>query len=300
MKHYLVIDVGGTNIKYATLNEDVQVLNKGEIPTPTTDLDDFMAAIIELVNASKTPLSGLAFSMPGIIDSTQGYMYTGGALSHFLSHIDFAEQLKAKTGLNVSVENDGKCAALAELWKGALQGVNIGMVLTVGTGIGGGLVVNNRLVRGTHFAAGEVSSLPATLKPVNDPFQVWAQINGTPALLKDYQTNKGLDQAINGRQFFEALDANDEVAHASLKRFAQSFALAIFSLQSVLDGEVYAIGGGISAQASFIQAINDALDGFYTQMGGRVPIVRPSIVACQFNNDANLIGALAHHVELFG
>lgn len=299
MKHYLVIDVGGTNLKYATLAEDSTIVDKGEIETPKTNLEDFVTAIEGIFKQSKTALSGIALSVPGVIDSTQGYMYNGGALSHYLYQINLADILKAKTGLNVSLENDGKCAALAELWKGALKGVNIGMVLTVGTGIGGGLVVGKQLIRGAHFAAGEVSSLPVTLQPINDPFRVWAQINGTPALLKAYQAAKGLSAPITGRTFFEAYDQGDKDAHTCLQDFAQSFALAIFSLQSVLDGEVYAIGGGISAQASFIQAVNQQLDTFYEKVVPNLPIHKPKVVACTFNNDANLIGALAHHLDLF-
>jgi len=299
MKTYLVIDVGGTNIKYALINEDVSFVDKGEIETPKTNLEDFVNALVALYDNCKQDLAGIAFSLPGLIDSTKGYMYTGGALSHYLFNVNLADIIQKRTGVPVSIENDGKCAALAELWKGSLKGVDIGMVLTVGTGIGGGLVVGGKLVRGVNFAAGEVSSLPVTLKPNLDPFKFWAQVNGTPALLEAYQKAKGINERINGRQFFEAHAQKDPVAIKVLQEFAQSFALAIFSLQTVLDGDTYAIGGGISSQASFIQAINDAMDGFYAQFDNKIPIQKPKVVACTFYNDSNLIGALYHYFELY-
>jgi predicted NBD/HSP70 family sugar kinase len=298
MKTYLVIDVGGTNIKYALMKEDLSFVDKGEIETPKTNLDDFVNALVLLYEERKEHVDGIAFSLPGLIDSTKGYMYTGGALSHYLINVNLVDMIQTRTGVPVTIENDGKCAALAELWKGSLQGVDIGMVLTVGTGIGGGLVVGGKLVRGVNFAAGEISSLPVTIQPKNDPFKFWAQINGTPALLTAYQEAKKLKEPVNGRQFFEAHAQGDEVAIQVLKGFAQSFALAIFSLQTVLDGDTYAIGGGISSQASFIQAIRDGLDGFYAQFDNRLPIQKPKVVACTFYNDSNLIGALYHHLEL--
>lgn len=299
MKTYLVIDVGGTNIKYALIKEDVSFVDKGEIQTPQTNLDEFVNALVGLYEQYQPQVEGIAFSLPGLIDSTKGFMYTGGALSHYLFNVDLAKIIHQKTGVPVSLENDGKCAALAELWKGSLKGVDIGMVLTVGTGIGGGLVVGGKLIRGVNFAAGEVSSLPVTLQPKQDPFRFWAQINGTPALLNAYQKAKGLSDSINGRQFFEAHAQNDPIAIKVLQEFAQSFAFAIFSLQTVLDGDTYAIGGGISSQASFIQAINDAMDGFYAHFENKIPIQRPKVVACTFYNDSNLIGALYHHFELY-
>ena len=144
MKTYLVIDVGGTNIKYALMKEDLSFVDKGEIETPKTNLDDFVNALVLLYEARKDQVDGMAFSLPGLIDSTKGFMYTGGALSHYLFNVNLVEMMQARTGVPVTIENDGKCAALAELWKGSLKGVDIGMVLTVGTGIGGGLVVGGK------------------------------------------------------------------------------------------------------------------------------------------------------------
>lgn len=117
MKQYLVIDVGGTNLKYALMTE-AAILEKGEIPTPLTNLDDFVDTIGKLYDRYETQISGIAISAPGRIDANTGFMYTAGALE-YINRVPMADLLKKRCPTAITLENDGKCAALAELWKGS-------------------------------------------------------------------------------------------------------------------------------------------------------------------------------------
>ena len=296
MKKYVGIDVGGTEIKYALLDEKAQFIEKGLIDTPHTNLDDFVEAIGQIVDRFKPEVEAVVMSVPGRVDSKNGYMFTGGAL-RYIHEVNMAGLIEKRISLPLVLENDAKCAALAELWMGSLKGVESGMVLTLGTGIGGGIVTHGKLLRGRHFAAGELSNLPTTIKPVNDPIQAWAQVNGTGALTAPFAIRKGLDiKAVNGRRFFEAYHAGDADAILVLDEFATNFANAIYSIQTVLDNERVAIGGGISAQDVLIEKFNEKLTQLFNHLHPSSPIKQPEVVRCTFGNDSNLIGALYHYL----
>lgn len=294
MKKYCVIDVGGTNIKYALMDEDANILDKGEVETPRDSLDHFIEAIGLIYDMYKEDISGIAMSAPGRIDCNTGFMFTGGAL-RYIENIPMAEVLHKRCPVDISIENDGKCAALAELWKGSLKNSKHGLVLTLGTGIGGGVIVNGHLLRGQNFASGELSSFPTTILPVKDPINFWANINGTRGLTSVYEERMNLQKdSMNGRLFFEAVNRNEEIAVNVLEEFAQHFANAIFAIQTVLDTEKVAVGGGISSQDRLIEALNRKVSDLFDYYGQYTPILKPVVVRCEFANDSNLIGALYH------
>lgn len=295
MKKYLVIDVGGTAIKYALMDEATNILDKGDLPTPHESLEAFIETIGTLYDQYQTHISGIAFSAPGRIDANTGYMYTGGAI-RYIHETPMAELLTERCPIKISLENDGKCAALAELWKGSLKDVDHGVVLTIGTGIGGGIIVDKKLLRGHNFAAGELSGLPTTIDPKLDSVNFWAAINSTGSLTKAFADVRGYDpKQTSGKDFFTAIDHQDEDAWSILNEFCSTFANGLFAIQTVLDTQRVAIGGGISAQPALIETIQAKVDELFDRMP-YMPQRRMEIVRCAFANDSNLIGALYHHL----
>ena len=139
MKQYLLIDIGGTFIKYSLADEQARKISGGKVPTPLTNMDDLLAAIEGFAAPLQGQFVGCAISMPGRIDTRNGIAHTGGMLSAFMWEQPFAAQVEARLGVPVTIANDGKCAAAAEGWTGALAGVENGLVLVLGTGIGGGI-----------------------------------------------------------------------------------------------------------------------------------------------------------------
>lgn len=155
---YLVIDVGGTAIKYACMNENAEFLERGEIPTPMDSLDSYLAALGTIIHRYGHNVEGIAMCVPGIIDSVQGVCITGGNL-RYVKDLPLATLLEERYGLRVSLENDARCAALAELWRGSLKNCADGVVIVLGSAVGGALVKNGSIHKGSHFFQQERSVL---------------------------------------------------------------------------------------------------------------------------------------------
>ncbi len=294
MDRYLVVDLGGTLIKYALMTSD-QIIEKGEVPTPLDNSEHLIDTLTQLYKKYEN-ITGIALSVPGRIDIHKGIMHTGGYLN-YIEDYPLVEVLSQHCPVKISIENDAKCAALAELWKGSLQGVQYGVVIVLGTAIGGGVVVDGKLLRGHRYAAGEISWLPVSLRDMGtqEPF-MWSHLCGSMGLTDVYEREKNLPyKSMNGRQFFDLANAKDELALKVLDQFAKSFAIGVIGIQAVLDTQVIAIGGGISAQPLLLESIQKAIDQLFSQYT-HMPIGKPKIVRCAFANDSNLIGALYHHL----
>ena len=286
-----VIDVGGTFIKHALMNEQSEILQRGKVPTPQTNRADFLNAIVDICQ-SYPKSQGIAMSLPGIIDTQNGVCITSGALD-YNNGLHIIDELQSNIPVKITVENDAKCAALAEASVGALADVNDGFVLIFGTGVGGAFIKDHKVWRGTHFSAGEVSITitdPDTDSGNEENF--FGYKCGVPQLCRYFAQEKNLPvDEVDGVMIFNAVEQNDPVAVDCLDRFTRRIAVMIFNLQMLFDPQRFAIGGGISAQPSFIRSIKKNLNTLYDDCWVQLPN-RAEIVACKFQNDANLIGAL--------
>ncbi|MCD8327237.1 MAG: ROK family protein [Lachnospiraceae bacterium] len=286
-----VLDIGGTFIKGAVMDENSNILERMKVASDCSGLDALLASLDEIIAPVADSVEGIAVSMPGKIDCENGIARTGGAFT-FIRDLPIVSILEEKYHLPVAVENDGKAAASAENWVGALKDVKNGLVFIIGTGIGGGIIINNQVIKGSHFAAGELS-LCLMNKDV-DGFQasnMISMVSSTHGLLKMYQAMSGMEERVDGVEFFRRANEGEETALEALRHFARITAHYIFDLQVVLDVDRVAIGGGISEQPLLLQVLNEELDKAY-DTPFPLPCVRPELVKCQFGNDANLIGAL--------
>ncbi len=283
-----VADVGGTFIKHATMNEKAEIFERGKIPTPIESHEKFLQEIAGLYKLSDC--EGLAISLPGIIDSERGFCETSGAIEHNSKKF-LADELKNLCGAKVTLENDAKCAALAEAKIGNLADVDAGFVMIFGTAIGGAFVKGGEVYRGKNNSAGEISYTMQSLEEDFSDKKIFAEMCGVPALLKMYADKKNLPfEKISGEDFFCAVEQKDFDALNCLEKFTRQIAIKIFNIQMILDPEKIAIGGGISAQKVFIDSIRESLEKVYKNC--LVTFPRVEIVPCKFRNDANLIGAL--------
>ena len=290
----LSVDIGGTFIKYALMERNGDIFARGKIPTPQEGSGELIEAIGRLFD-EMADVEGIAICMPGIIDSQNGYCVTGGAL-RYNDDFYFRRALYERCLVRIVIENDAKCAAMAEAKMGALKDVSDGLVLIFGTMIGGGIIHDHKVFRGKHFSAGEVSYILPHARKRASYENVWGNRNGTPRLCRLYAERKGLDPSkIDGRMVFNAVNAGEKEAIESLSRFTRGIAVQIFNLQTVLDPERIAIGGGISAQPALIEYIRRHLDQLYSDCPYQIP--RAEIVTCKFQNDANLYGALQCYLE---
>ena len=302
MAQYLVLDIGGTFIKYAIMDDKAQFIEQGKVPSGTHTEQETLDSLALVRDAvADYDYEGVAISMPGRIDTDKGIAHTGGAYQ-WLHDYPAAEKYGAIFGKPCTIANDGKCAASAENWIGALSDVNSGAVLVLGTGIGGGIVINRQVWMGATGGAGELSAFITDHEGVKNGLGwgnigiMWAAHISAGSITGKYGAIKGIEKA-DGIMLFDAYDAGDPVAVDVLKTFGEEAAAGIASLQSVLDLERYAIGGGISARPETTQIIKDAVDALFDPYVDVLPYGKPEIVTCKFGNEANLIGALAFHLQ---
>jgi predicted NBD/HSP70 family sugar kinase len=305
MESYLVLDIGGTFVKYAIMTRDGQYAAQGKVPS-SCESEEAAIASLALVReqVDTSGCRGMAISMPGRIDTTAGIARTGGAYA-WIHDYPAAERYGKVFDLPATIANDGKCAALAESWLGALSDVDSGAVLVLGTGVGGGIVLDGRVWMGATGGAGELSGLMANFDLLRGGFTaeaygaMWANRISASAITSAFAMRKGLEQA-DGIMLFDAYEAGDADAIDVLDEFSSQAAAGILSLQATLDLPRYAIGGGISARPATTELIRAKVDALFDTGVNLIPFGRPEIVTCAFGNEANLIGALAFHLKWKG
>lgn len=298
MKKLAVLDVGGSAIKYCTIcGTDIE--GKGQVPTPDGESHDPEAFLetIEGILERMGDVEGLALSMPGEIDARRKYIRTGGALLYNYG-VDVTEW-ERRFGVSIEVENDARCSAIAELSRGNLRGVDCGVVLAFGTGIGGGVIAGGKVLRGAHLFAGEASKvLTSWPEDPRDPItsdQLWSSACSTKSLCERVARAKGID-GCDGRQLFGWLEGGDEAVAGVFRRVCDEIALQIHNIQCWLDPERVCLGGGISQNPLFVEGVRDAHRRFNASFDNAFP--ETDIVACRFFNDANLIGAYEHFLAM--
>lgn len=301
MNHYLSFDWGGTSLKYAYMNAQSEIIEKGKVPTPESTItkEEFYTLLDEIVK--KYPeIQGIAISSPGIIDSTKGIIHVVGVFP-YLSGFCLCEEMEKRYGVPVSIENDAKSAALAEVWKGNLSACSDGVVFIIGTSIGGGIVLNHQLRRGLDFFAGEFSSMNINLNEPSSRNSYMARL-GYGELCTLVQKAMHLDNSIDGEQAFAYINEGDVNALHALKQYTDELALQLFNLNVLLDVEKICIGGGISQQPILLEYIRQSIEDirtYHPDIVGGIALPLPVVDVCRFHNDANLIGALYHWFELY-
>lgn len=154
----LSVDLGGSYMKYGVVDESATILEKDQVPSPVVGVQSFIDAVTGVYQKYAGQVEGVAISLPGAIDDNTGFARTAGAFMDLYGENIF-DLLKENIPVPIAVENDGKCGALAEVWKGSLEECQDGVVVIIGTGLAGGLIKNRRLHKGKNLAAGEFSCL---------------------------------------------------------------------------------------------------------------------------------------------
>lgn len=291
MSHYLTIDVGGTQIKYALIHKDGTIENTSSRPTPQDSLEEFLDTIFAIIEPVKTDIQGVAFSIPGKVDTEAGVIYFGGALT-YLDQLPLKQIIQERYGIKVALQNDAKAAALAEVWLGSLKGVHDGAVIVLGTGVGGGVVLDGKLRMGPHFQAGELSL--GTLDLSKPGFEKMIGMAGSAVrMIETINKTLGNQDIKDGRLAFDAILSGNEQALAIFRDYCQQIAYLILNLQAFLDLTTYAIGGGISSQPIVIEEIkNQYLAILEANPVLKMNLPELTILPTTLKNEANLVGAL--------
>ena len=297
--NYLAIDIGGTFIKYAVITESAEIKSKGKKPTDIEHLDVVLDTLEEIwhENEDSNP-AGVAISMAGVLDVDRGYAYHGGGV-RCIHDLEIVKILEERLKVPVTIENDAKAAALAEVWKGNLSDVRNGIVIVIGTAIGGAVIIDHKVLRGKNLMAGEFSyiTLGEPGKPSWD--DTWGLTGGAPGLIRMTAAKLGVDaDTLDGVAVFDLVNGGNEDARAALHEYTDLLAKQIMNLQVIINPERFVIGGGISCQPVLFEELSKSVQLITDTFLGHVPA--PDIMPCRFFNDSNLIGALYAHLTRRG
>lgn len=291
MKKYLGIDVGGTYIKYGIYNQDGEQLNSDKIKTNMKSLEEFIEPLINIINQYED-VDGIGISFPGFIDVNSGLIIDPGAILP-LKGKNLKEIILDRCRREIDIENDANCVALAEKWKGNGQEYSNCITITIGTGIGGGIILNDKLYRGNRFMAGEFGYMIVNgLNNENPKKSTSSLIASTQALINSVSEIKNIESKdLSGEAVFKMLEDKDEDVMRIYDKWIENLSLTIYNLAFCFAPEAILIGGGVSAQPRVIQDIKNKVEEFDERINDLVVIDK-----CKFDNDSGKIGAVYNHL----
>lgn len=307
----LAADIGGTTCKLGVLSEALDILHKWEIPTNTADggnriLHDIYESFKKnagLKDYQLEDVKGIGLGVPGPVDFDKGTV--NGAINlnwHGIKHV--RDEFEKMTGKPVYIDNDANAATLGEKFKGAGQNEADVVCITLGTGVGGGIIANNEIVHGHNGSGGEIGHFKVDTKErfqcncgrrgcLETVASATGVVNQTYYYYEELQFTTVLQEAIENRQVqakmvFDAAKEGDEFANYIIRKVANHLAYAISVISVMTNPKYVIIGGGVSKAGQFlIQPIESA----YEKMTFKPALEGTKIVTAELGNDAGIIGA---------
>lgn len=296
MHYYVGIDIGGSSIKYGLIDETGYLLKRDQLKTQKEG-NKIIESIQKIVDEFKNEheISAVGVSIPGIVEE-DGFLTTAGAI-YDLYGIHLKNILQEKLLLPVSVENDAVSSALAEKWLGAGKNFSNFFTTVVGTGVGGAIIMDDKVVRGAHATAGEFGFMIVDEIVNNDTRKATLSLNGSVqyGLVNYYYENqKGYYKLseLNGEKIYQLAKEGDKIAQQVIERLYQKLSMALFNVLTFLDPEVILVGGGISANKEFIEELNHRVEKLKKNHKDMSNMTLAEIRPCHFLNDAGIYGAV--------
>ncbi len=302
------IDVGGTTVKCGLFTTEGALVEKWEIPTRTENdgsliLPDIAEAIhkkIDELGIAVEDVDGVGIGIPGPVNNK------GEAPVAVNLHWGFkavASELSALTGLHAKAANDANVAALGESWRGAASGCKNVLLITLGTGVGGGIIIDGKIVHGFHGAAGEIGHALINRKetiPCNcgnyGCLEQYCSATGIVRLAREYLERETEDSVLreaeqngtlNAKAVLDAYKDEDPLAVRIMERFGDLLGSAIAVFSTVLDPESIVIGGGVSKAG---KPLTDLIQKYYDRYAFSACKGTP-IIRAILGNDAGIYGA---------
>ena len=307
MKKYgFGVDIGGTTIKMSLFEMTGHMVDKWEIPTNTSDhgssiLDD-VAAVIEgrLVSdgISKEDVEGIGIGVPGPVveDSVVVCCVNLG-----WGRVDVAKELGEKTGLKVRVGNDANVAALGEMWQGGGKGYKNVIMITLGTGVGGGIIIDGKIINGSNGAGGEIGHVFVDEAEEEKCgcgkcgcLEQYASATGIVRLAKRALAADGRDSALrsvenlSAKAVADAAKAGDVLALEVLEKMGKILGTALANAACIVDPEVFVIGGGVSKAGTII---TEVIRKYYIERAFQ-SCRNADFALAQLGNDAGVYGCV--------
>ena len=263
MKYCFGVDIGGTTVKIGLFTTEGELLEKWEIKTRTEnkgeailpDIAESLKRKMEEKGLAVQEMSGIGIGIPAPVDA-KGVVQNTANLGW--GYKEVKREMEELTGLPVEAGNDANVAALGEMWLGAGKGRENMIMVTLGTGVGGGVIVNGRPLVGAHGAGGEIGHLCVNYEETEHCgcgktgcLEQYASATGIARLARKRLEKDDADTVLRGRHLsatsvFDALKEGDKVAEEIVEEFGEYLGHALANLAAVTDPAVIVIGGGVS------------------------------------------------------
>ena len=305
MRYCFGVDVGGTTVKLGFFDEEGNLLEKWEIPTRTQDdgkniLPDVAASILDKMRergVSREDITGVGIGAPGPVDA-KGTVYV--AVNLGWGTFSLKNELQSLLNLPVEAGNDANVAALGEMWKGGGQGYSNAVAVTLGTGVGGGIIVDGKILSGATGAGGEIGHIHV----MDDETE--ACNCGNCGCLEQYTSATGIVRLakrrlaeddkpsvlresgnISAKTVFDAVKDGDELAIEVAERFGKILGKTLAGIAAVVNPEIFVIGGGVSKAGPVLLDYIQKNYTLYAFSGSRGAL----FALATLGNDAGIYGA---------
>lgn len=291
MKKYVSIDIGGTAIKYGVINSEGQIVEKEQMPTEAwRGGPEILNKVIGIVETYKKiyTVSGICISTAGMVDVEKGEIFYAAPLIPNYAGTKFKQVLEEKFQIPCEVENDVNCAGLAESVSGVAKQSKVTLCLTVGTGIGGCIIIQGKIFRGYSNSACEVGYMNMG----DSDFQTLGAVSILTK--KVAERKKEPQERWNGYRIFEHAKKGDAVCCQAIDEMVDILGKGIANICYVLNPEIIVLGGGIMAQQEFLkEKIEQSVKRYL------VPSIAENtkIAFAKHKNDAGMLGAFYHFTE---
>ncbi len=311
--YYIGIDVGGMSIKAGVTDKDGNVLHKttlvtkGEYTKEYTISRDIHALIVKLLqesNIAESQIAAIGIGQAGSIDSARGIINYWNNIP--MKNVHVVEELHAWHSCPIFIDNDANVAALGECVFGAAKGFDNVLLITLGTGVGSGIIIDGKIYRGEYGAGAEAGHMGIVMD--GEPCTCgrrgcWEAYASVSALIRqtkaamaahpESQMNAIAAQMgeVNGITSFKAARAGDKAAQEVVAQYIRYVAEGLISLQNIFRPQMFLIGGGISKEGEYLTAPLEKLvyEGMFDKETGDPLKIRPAAL----HNDAGILGAAA-------
>lgn len=310
MKYYAGIDLGGTNIAVGIVDENFAIVSKASAPSlcprPGEDLAADMAKVtLEAVENAKLTMDDIEWvgiGCPGTIGSDGSVIYANNLDFYNVPLGKYIHDILKK---DIYVTNDANAAAFGEYIAGAAKGAKNALAITLGTGVGGGIIIDGKIYTGTYGGAGELGHICIEYKGRHCTcgrdgcLEAYASATGIIKMSKEamaedknsamWEICGGDISKVNGKTAFDAMRKNDKAGTEVVKKYIDYLACGVASFMNIFEPEILCIGGGISKEGdTLIKPLTDIVNG---EMYARYAHVKANIVTAKLGNDAGIIGA---------
>ena len=304
MKYCIGVDIGGTTVKMGLFEEDGKILDKWEIVTDTSEegkavlpnIASSIAAKISEHGLDKRDVLGIGAGVPAPVNS-EGIV--NGSANLGWKYKEVKKELEELTGLSAYIGNDANVAALGEMWKGGGEGEKNMIMVTLGTGVGGGVIIDGKMLVGANGAGGEIGHICVNYSEKDQCgcgnrgcLEQYASATGIVRLAKQKLGQEMRSTVLNkedvtAKDVFDAVKAGDEVAQEIAVEFGRYLGYGLANLAAVVDPAVFVIGGGVSKAGEVLLSYIEKPfmeRAFFANRNVR-------FVLAQLGNDAGICGA---------